>query len=225
MCVAACQCSYPQLKKVIASILICCSCIAIHAQTTWELKKDKEGIKVYTGKLPNTAIKAVRVVCTVNASISQLTALLLDAKAHSQWVYGTKTSYLVKEISPGHIIYYSEATVPWPFTNRDVVIELSVTQQPVTKIVYVTVNTANNYVPIAKDKVRVMMCRSNWTVTPLGDNRLNIEYIAQADPGGSVPDWVTNLFCTKGPFETFKKLRELVASPVYRRTQYAFVKD
>jgi START domain len=215
----------PRLKQVIISILILCSCITLHAQTTWELKKDKDGIKVYTGMLPNSTIKAVRVICTVNASLSQLTGLLRDVKAHEQWVYGTKTSYLVKQLGPGHIVYYSELSVPWPFTNRDVVIDINITQQPLTKTVFVAAATANSYVPVKKDKVRVLISKSSWTIIPITPNQLSIDYIAQADPAGSVPEWITNLFCTKGPYETFKKLRELVAQPQYKRGQYTFIKD
>jgi hypothetical protein len=30
------------------------------------------------------------------------------------------------------------------------------------------------------------------------------------DPAGSLPNWMVNLFITKGPYETFVKLREEV---------------
>ncbi|MFI5139856.1 MAG: START domain-containing protein [Sphingobacteriales bacterium] len=213
------------MKKIVLLLLISFTCAMAHAETKWELKKDKEGIKVYTGSTPNSNIKAVKVTCILNANFSQLTALLLDTKAHEQWVYNTKTSYLVKQLSDSHLLYYSEIIMPWPLTNRDVVIEMTITQQPGTKVMYISANTAKNYVPVNKDKVRVPLSKVNWTVTCIGDNQLSIEYIGQADPGGSVPAWLVNSFSTKGPFETFKKLKELVASPAYRHAQYAFIQD
>ena len=213
------------MKKMIILLVAGCTFTFVHAEPTWELKKDKEGIKVYTANVPNSNIKAIKVACTIDAKLSQLTALLLDMKAHEEWVYNTKVSYLVKQLSANHLLYYSEVSLPWPLTNRDVVVEMNISQQPATKILYITAKSADNIVPVKQDKVRVPMSDVNWIVTPIGNNKLSVEYVAEADPGGSVPAWLVNAFSTKGPFETFKKLRELVTASVYQHAQYDFIKD
>jgi hypothetical protein len=41
-------------------------------------------------------------------------------------------------------------------------------------------------------------------------NSISIVYILEADPGGSVPAWMVNMFIDKGPFESFKKLSGLL---------------
>ncbi|MCW3123667.1 MAG: lipid-binding domain protein [Flavipsychrobacter sp.] len=212
------------MKRMIIFLAACAVTGTLHA-TEWELKKDKDGIKVYTGTVSNSNLKAVRAVFTLNASMSQLTALLLDTKAHEQWVYNTKTSYTVKKVSANNLVYYSEVSMPWPLANRDVVVEMAITQQPVTKVLYVTANTAPGSVPVSKDKVRVPLSKVSWVVTPIGKNKLSVEYVAEADPGGEVPAWLVNSFTTKGPFETFKKLKELVTAPAYRDVHFDFVKD
>jgi hypothetical protein len=211
--------------KILLLISLLISPALIHAETSWQLKKDKEGIKVYTGDIPNSSIKAVKVICTLNASLSQLAAVLMDTKAHEQWVYNTKTSYNVKNVSPGDWLYYSEVSMPWPLANRDVVVEAHISQPSATGIMYVTVNTAAHILPENKDKVRVPVSKVNWKVTPVGKDRLIVEYVGQADPGGDIPAWVVNAFSTKGPFETFKKLKELVTSPAYQHAQFDFIKD
>jgi hypothetical protein len=213
------------MKKTLFLVLILCASIFARAEITWELKKDKDGIKVYTGNIPNSNIKAVKVTCVLSARLSQLTALLLDTRAHEQWVYNTKTSYLIQQLSTNRLIYYSEVTMPWPLTNRDIVVEMNISQQSATKVIYVSAANAEAYVPIHKDIVRVPLSKVNWIITPIGNNQLSVEYIGQADPGGSVPAWLVNSFSTKGPFETFKKLKELVVSPAYRHAHYNFITD
>ena len=212
------------MKKMMLFLLLSCVHFMVHAQTTWDLKIDEDGIKVYNGSMPNSSLKAIKVTCILNATPSQLTALLLDVKAHEQWVYDTKRSYLLKQLGDDHLLYYSEINMPWPLTNRDVVVELNISQQPGTNIIYITANSVEQYLPVNKDKVR---CSSkvSWTVTPMGNSRLSIEYIGQADPGGAVPAWLANSFSTKGPFETFKKLKQVIASPEYSNAQFAFIKD
>jgi START domain-containing protein len=213
------------MKKIILILLLSCFCYQVNADPTWELKKDEEGIKVYTGSIPDSKIKAIKVVLVLNATLSQLTALLLDTKAHEQWVYNTKSSYLVKQLGSNHLLYYSEVSMPWPLTNRDLVAEITISQPAGAKVMYVNANVAENYVPVNKNKVRVPLSKVNWTVTPIGNNQLSIEYIGQADPGGDIPAWLVNSFSTKGPFETFKKLRELVSSAVYHNAHYDFITD
>src|SRR4051812_6370189 len=98
------------MKKLMLFLSTCLLSVLLHAAPSWELKKDKEGIKVYTSAVEGSNIKAVKVTCIVNTTLSRLTALLLDMKAHEKWVYNTKTSYLVKQLAPDHVIYYSEVT-------------------------------------------------------------------------------------------------------------------
>ena len=212
-------------RTIFLLTLVSCLGTMAYAQTAWQLKKEKEGIKIYAGDVPNANIKAFRVTCTLDATLSQLTALLLDIKAHERWVYSTKTSYLVKQLGPNHCIYYSEMSLPWPLTNRDVVAEMNISQQPGSKVMYVTVNAVGNYVPLHEDKVRVPLSKVSWTVTLIGNSKLSIEYIAQVDPGGDIPAWLVNSFSAKSLFETFRKLKEIVALPAYRQGQNDVVKD
>jgi hypothetical protein len=54
---------------------------------------------------------------------------------------------------------------------------------------------------------------------------VNVEYTLFADPGGSVPAWLINLFITKGPMESFKKLKEHLAQPVNAHVHLPMIKD
>ena len=38
-------------------------------------------------------------------------------------------------------------------------------------------------------------------------------YVFDANPGGSVPAWLANNFADKGPYESFKKLAEMLKNP------------
>jgi len=39
---------------------------------------------------------------------------------------------------------------------------------------------------------------------------ISIVYTFEADPGGNLPAWLVNSFADKGPYESFKKLAELL---------------
>ncbi len=208
-------------------VMFICLCLALpaFAAPDWQLKKDKDGIKIYAASIPNSNIKAVRAESILHCSLTQLTALLLDTKAHEQWVYSTKSSHLIKATGPASQVYQSEMSMPWPLANRDAVVALQITQDAGTKVLTVTSASVSGYMPAQKSIVRVPRSKATWTVTPMANNTLKVEYIAEADPGGAIPAWIANMFCDKGPYETFKKLDALLSSGAYKNARFDFIKD
>jgi START domain len=213
------------MKRILLFTLFLFSQLISRAAINWELKKDKEGIKIYTGNIPNSNIKAIKAEFELNTSLSRLVAVLQDAKSHEQWVYKAKASYLVKKISDQEQVYYSEWSMPWPMANRDVVVHIKMNQDPVTKVLAISALAVPGYIPVNKHIIRILTSKASWTATPVGNDRVKIEYIAQADPGGSIPAWIVNMFCDKGPYETFKKLNEILGSDVYKNAHVDFIKN
>ena len=191
---------------------------------SWELKNEEEGIKVYTRTVESSAIKAVKVECTIEATLSQLTAVLLDISASPEWIYATKFCRVQKTISASELIYHSEIAVPWPASNRDFIVRVKLEQDSITKTLTVDGENLPQYLDEQKGVVRIMHTESNWTVTPR-NKYLDIVFTLHVDPGGSIPAWLTNLFVTRGPLETFLNLRSQVNKPEYKESNFSFVVD
>jgi len=66
------------------------------------------------------------------------------------------------------------------------------------------------YTPEKSGMVRVPRSDISWYVTMPSEKTISIVYIFDAEPGGSLPAWVVNMFTDKGPYESFKKLSELL---------------
>lgn len=195
------------------------------SQSDWVLKQDKDGIKVYTKDLENSSFKAVKTVCIIDASLTKLTAVLLDINSSKDWVYATKSCTVIKQASPSELFYYSEVNIPWPVNNRDFIVRLKVAQDAKTKVVTVEGENKPTLLPEKKNIVRIQQCYSKWIIVPQTNGQVKIEYVLQVDPGGMVPAWLINLFATKGPFESFKNLRLQVKKPVYSRVVLPFIRD
>lgn len=195
------------------------------SQNNWELKLNKEGIMVYTKNLDNSPFKAVKTVCTINASLSTLTAVLLDIDRCAEWVYATKSCTVLSQASSSDLIYYSEVDVPWPASNRDFIVHLKVSQDEKTKAVTVEGENRPAYIPEKKNIVRIQQSISKWIIEPLANGQVKVEFVLQVDPGGLVPAWLINMFATRGPFESFKKLREQVKKDIYKGVDLAFIRD
>jgi hypothetical protein len=193
------------------------------AQTDWKLSTDKEGIKVYTSIVPDSKIKAIKVECDLNATSSQLVALVMDVKTSPDWVYHTKSCTLIKQVSPSELYYYSEINLPWPAANRDFVAHLTVNQDPITKVVTIDGPAVPGFVPVKKGIVRIDHSNGKWVITPTGAGQVKVEYTIHVDPGGDLPSWLVNMFATEGPLHIFRNLKQELQKPTYKNIALAFV--
>jgi len=195
------------------------------AQDKWSLSVNREGIQVYTRPIENSKIKAIKVVTNLQAASSQVVAAILDIQTCNEWVYHSTENVLIKQVSPLELIYYSRVDVPWPVEDRDYVVHIEVEQDPRTKVITVNSPCIPGYVAEKKDIVRISHTVGKWTITPLGKNQVRAEYMLEVDPMGNIPAWLTNLFATKGPLETFRNLKVHVQKEVYKKAHFKMISD
>lgn len=196
--------------KVILSIIFLSGYCSLRAQTEWELVKDKNGIRVFTAKESNSKFKSVKVEARLTGTLQKLVNVLLDVNNTKNWVFSTKESYTLRQISTYEILYYNETSLPWPVSNRDVPIQMKLTADYKNNTLKVVSSGVPQAIPIKKGIVRVPKLTNSWDVKYDGKNNLAIMYLLSMDPGGSIPSAITNMFMTKGPFETFSNLAELL---------------
>jgi hypothetical protein len=139
----------------------------------------------------------------------------MDVKTTKEWVYGTEVCTLLKQMSPGDLIYYSEVDLPWPASNRDFIIRITLTQDPLTKVVTIKAENKPQYVPEKKGVVRIQRSSGLWHLTPMDNGLVKVEYTLQVDPGGMIPAWLVNMVASTGPYQSFIGLRKQVKKEKY----------
>jgi len=212
------------MNKAIITFLLCLTGLAAMAQPEWHLKKDEDGIKVYTGETPNSNFKSIKVDCIINTTVPQIIACLCDMSIQTEWVYNSKSAKLVKKIKDNEFEFYSEVNVPWPGTNRDYIAHITIVQQS-PQLTTIDSHSEPSAVPEKDGLVRVKKSTAHWELTPVNKQAVHIVYTLTFDPAGAVPAWLINLFLTKGPFETFKKLKEEVKKPAYQNVHFDYIKE
>jgi hypothetical protein len=212
-------------KKICIALIGCMFALSSFAQQPWTLSTSQDGIKVYSRPVANSKFKALRVECELNATLTQLTALLLDVDACTNWVYHTKSCTLLKRVSPSELYYYSEVSVPWPAENRDFIAHIMISQNPETKVVTMDAPCMQGMVPVKSGIVRIEHSTGRWTITPAGRNKVKVNYELQVDPGGDIPAWLTNMFATQGPLQSFKALRKELQKSGYHNAKLDFIKE
>ncbi|NCI48330.1 lipid-binding protein [Sediminibacterium roseum] len=210
-------------KHFLFSALLIVICPFVHGQDDWKLKSDKDNIKTYSKKLADSKINAVKIESVFPCSVSQFVSVLMDVDSYDDWIYNSKSTRLIKKVSPAELYYYSEVAFPWPTANRDFVSHVVISQDPRTKIARVDAKNVSGLVPAKPNLVRIEKSSGTWVITPQGPNQVKIEYILQVDPGGDLPAWLINPFASKGLVETFKNLRKQLSKPEYVSARPPFI--
>ena len=195
--------------KLILLILLLHPTILV-AQEEWKLNRNENGIKVYTTSGEDSKFKRIKVEATFSGSIDKLMAILLDVTNNKQWVYHTRNSHLIQLINPHEVLYYAETSLPWPLSNRDVAIRMSLLPDSIDHTLIVTATGEPDAVPENKGLVRIPYFNARWEVRKINENEIGITYYLTVNPGGSISAGISNMFVTKGPFETFNNLAGLL---------------
>ncbi len=191
----------------------------VHAQSECTLRKDSNGIKVYTCSVNDSNLKAIKATFDLEAGLSQLVAVVQDVPAYTAWQYRMIKSKLVSQ-HRNELIYHSEVSAPWPVSNRDMVVQLKFKYDSVNRIMDIDAIGLPALVPLVEDNIRIPHFKANWNIHVVNKNHLRIEYNLMIDIGGSIPAWLMNMAQAEGPFETFSKLKTQITQAEYQSGQY-----
>lgn len=191
----------------------------------WKLKKYEHGIAVYSRNDENSAFKELKTVTQIKTSLTSIIALLNDWESYPQWVYRCGKSSTLKKISETELIHYQTVKGIWPAESRDFVVKIKISQDPHTKVVKQTATCMADFYPKQKDHIRITEFKASWTLTPLRNGLVNVEYQLLVNPGGSVPAWLVNLAAIDGPYETLHNLKLWVFKEKYQKAELNFIEE
>lgn len=215
-------------RYVVFKDLVICALLSLStaaaAQDKWELRKDENGIKISTASKDKGSVRTVKVEFIINATQTQLVAYLLDIEKQPEWIYNAISSRQVKRLKENELIFYSEVDVPWPCSNRDYIAHIVINQIS-PQFISIDSHAEPDLLPEKNGLIRVRSSVTHWDITTINSKQLSVVYTVRFEPGGSVPAWLTNLFIAKGPYNTFKKLREQVNKPQYQQAHLDFIKS
>lgn len=195
------------------------------AQEDWKLQTEQNGIKVYLRQQEESAFNALRATFEAEATLSQYAALVLNVEEYKYWNYAATNPYVVKKINESELIYYTEAKAPWPVVDRYVVVHLKVMQDPMSKIMKITINNVPDQIPEQAGFVRIKKYNAVIQVAPITETRVRVDYRLSVDPGGSIPAWVINMVSKKMPVNTFTNLKNRLKAQGEHRAGVSFISD
>lgn len=192
-------------------------------QQSWTLSKDKDGIKIYTRSSDKSPFDEFRATMQLDQSIHSLVAVLQDIENMPDWAYNVISGRILKAYGDTIQYYYTEVSIPFPFTNRDAVYRNTYEWKNDSSLLVVDIQMLPDYLEETENLVRIPYGKGSWRIKVLDNGRLDVTFQMVVDPGGSVPSWLANMFVNETPAYTFTKIREIIVKDKYQTQRFDFL--
>ncbi|HAN76373.1 MAG TPA: hypothetical protein DCQ31_00685 [Bacteroidales bacterium] len=198
------------VRKILIYCFLMVSSIGLFAQVKdWKLERNEAGIAVYSKPSTSRGIKELKIITTIQCDIRKLVNILDDLANAKRYMDSYKVSKTLVQETKNSRWDYVEVTMPWPLSNRDIVVNHSHTFDTVTQTYTSRLKSNPTYIAAKNGIVRLKNMQGGWIIKSTGERSVSTEYYILLDPGENIPAWIINLFVVDVPFETISKLRAL----------------
>lgn len=195
------------------------------AEGGWTQRKDADGIQISSRAVAGWEIHEVRGQARIDARLSSLVALITDESATPELTDLVEQAEVQNRQSDTRYQVYARMKMPWPVSNRDIVNQREIVQDPQTLAVTITDSAINGGPSPAKGYVRIVRSTQRWILTPQADGGVQVESHILSDPAGPIPSSIVNAMSVSTPFKTLEKLRELVKRPKYAEARLGYIAE
>ncbi|MFN3398043.1 MAG: START domain-containing protein [Sulfurimicrobium sp.] len=212
------------LSRVLCLLLL----LSLPAHADWDLARERNGISVWTQPQPGFPIHAFRATTIVPSTLNAVVALILDTASAPRWAYRTsRISVLEQDEAKGTFLIQADTDFPWPLSDRDVVLAGQVSQDEKTRVVTIRSRAVQDVVryPPREGFLRMRDMDGVWQLRPLPGAKVEVSMTGRADPGGAIPAGVINLLIHETPYQTLRRLREVVQEAHYQQARVAGIRE
>ncbi len=200
------------MKKLAAlavfAALFLASGLAQAKEYPWELKKDSNGIKVYTRHVEGSPVLEFKSIMTLDEPQEKVVSFYEKVDRYTEWFHQCAQARVLEEKPNGNRLIYYVSDLPWPASDRDIAYERS--KKTVGDDVIVNLTALPDAYPRQKDLVRVPYLKTEWHFKKTADNKTEVSFQQHCSSGGSLPAALINKLSVNIPFHTFQNLRDIL---------------
>lgn len=191
----------------------------------WEPVFESENLRVLRRDYAGSELDEIRGVVRVKASLTALMALLKDAPFNRHWVYRSGGARILQESGYAEAYVYGVVDAPFPISDRDSVVRFDYQQDPVSKVITISITNIPDFVPHEPQFIRVPDIGGYWILKPQADGWVEVTYEIHGDPGGWLPVWLVNQAAWVSVKNTLQNLVSVVGRYEGARSEFVLEPD
>ena len=206
--------------KKIAFLLLIGSAIIGHADSDWQLEKNKDEIVIYSAPKAGQKLKQYKAEFQINKDADTILAALQDTAACSEWVYNCVTNDMVGMSDVSTRLYHTVIHSPLWFKDRDFYLQSQVVYDSTEKLFTISFVAKPEHAETSKDQVRISDVEMTWQLKYLAKDQTLVIYQVYIDPKLPIKA-INHAMIEKSIFQTMLGLRMLVEKPIYATKKYS----
>jgi hypothetical protein len=175
----------------------------------WEHLYKKDQLDFYSKAVKKSDILAFSAKGTIKISLIEMLAILRDVEGTKRWDANSSVKKTIRNISDVEADTYSVSTMPWPITDRDLVMNNKLRLDLKNNFMIVDAYSVKHKdYPKNDDKVRARMGIARFKIRPVSEEVTYIEMYVHIDPRGSIPSWMVNIVQQDMPYDYLQNLQK-----------------
>jgi hypothetical protein len=190
----------------------------------WEKANESDGIIAFTRSPSEDNVHEIMAIGTVDVSVAVVEALLRDVAAQPEYVYLCTEAFVVDipglENTKDITYLYSRTGMPWPAYDRDVVVKAEcMINEETGALLFQARSISADFKAQDERVVRIPKAIIEFVATPRGENKIELLYHIQMDPGGDLPAFIVNELSEDLAVKTIEGIREMVKKDKYKNAK------
>ena len=182
-----------------------------YSEEAWKLEKDKDGIKIWNRKTPNSSLKEYKASVILQITPEKLIAFLKNTSQYDKWMYKVDAGSVKVLKKANENDYYTYMTISAPLIkSRETITHMVFNTADSKGAILITLDGAPDLIPKNEKYVRITKTKGYFKITPLGNGKVEFTHQAYGSPGGGIPDALANLSSVDCPFYMLTKIKSLL---------------
>ncbi len=194
----------------------------------WRLKKEKDGIQIYTRWIEAEGERKARqmhAVMELKASLNAAVISITDDSQVKSWLNRAKKYYHFDQQDNFHWYAYTQFSIPWPLDNQDLITFNSLEQDQKTKKIHVSLEGKPDYKDEEKGVQRIPHFDGSWEFTPLADGNIQIDYYIFTKTKPVLPRWIIDPIVEYGLWSTFSEMQKVILANEENKLKLSFISE
>lgn len=197
------------MKKALLALCAAALSAAVQAAPAdnAKLSINKNNIKVWTFQDSQNPVMMYKAETTFNVPIEQAVALILDVEHAQQWVpFLGQMKVLSRDDKKGEFQLYMVLDFPFPLKDRDLIVQGKMSKDA-QGIISIQNKALKKGYPLNSNYVRLTNYEGDWSFQKLGPQKVKVSTYGYANPEGSIPLSVVNMFVQQQPYQMLQKMK------------------
>ncbi|GAB6094890.1 START domain-containing protein [Desulfatiferula olefinivorans] len=177
----------------------------------WKETDRCDGFVSFTRRIEGSELTAYKGVGIIDCPIELLFAVLTNVSEHNTWVtYCASARELVRSSDNHQSFQYYDFDVPWPLSNRDVVVHCTTrTNWAEGRIIIQGDAIKEPLVPVKKDHLRITDSSHTWILESVSPDSTRVTFLSRTLVSGPVPGLLNRLVSHVIPATSLRNLKKL----------------